>query len=352
MFKKSLVAVAAIASATAAMTTTAQAGWGWIGYQNDTSWAVYDYSAGRWNTVYTQNYVNGLRGQIGNLQVMVNDKNNLIANLKADVAAKQETINGLNEVISTMEAELGHANDQVRFLTGAREDAEAQLSNALDNLGSAYNELNGAEAEITRLNDELDTVSAELAVANAALAAQQEVPGAPAVPNSEEVSALMETVTNSYAGNFLTVEGSLESLIRTGISLSGHTIEDFAGVEGGAEIQELRDIRVAQVEAGMAHDSYVGLDNASSTNEGFTTVIDSTGGEQNRSFVTISINGKSFSSANVTEDGATLGTTFGAGESAADWVQGFEDGYNAGYEDGYADGFADGYAAGVSDTLD
>ena len=57
MFKKSLVAVAAIASATAAMTTTAQAGWGWIGYQSDSSWAVYDYSAGRWNTVYTQNYV-------------------------------------------------------------------------------------------------------------------------------------------------------------------------------------------------------------------------------------------------------------------------------------------------------
>ena len=57
-----------------------------------------------------------------------------------------------------------------------------------------------------------------------------------------------------------------------------------------------------------------------------------------------------FSSANVTEDGATLGTTFAAGESVADWVQGFEDGYNAGYEDGYADGFADGYAAGISDS--
>ena len=350
MFKKSLVTIAALASATAAMTSTAHAGWAWVGYQNDTSWAVYDYSAGRWNTVYTQNYVNGLRTQIGGLQVMVNDKNNLIANLKADVAAKQETINGLNEVISTMEAELGFANDQVVFLTGAREDAEAQLSNALDNLGSAYNELNGAEAEIARLNSELDTVSAELAIANAELAAQPEVPGAPAVPDSAEVSTLMETIANSSVGPLLS-ESVIDQFIRTGV-VAGGTIEGITAydAEAGAALQELRDIRVAQVEAGMTHDAYVGLDHANATNFEYNQVIDSSGVALDESGVSFTINGKSFSSTYVTEDGATLGKTFSVGESANDWVAGFEEGYNAGYDDGYADGFADGYAAGVSDS--
>ena len=247
MFKKSLVAVAALASATAAMTTTAQAGWGWIGYQSDSSWAVYDYSAGRWNTVYTQNYVNGLRGQINGLQTMVAEKNNRIAGLKAEVAAQQDTIDGLNEVIETMEADLEFANDQVEFLTGARNAAETALSEATMNLGMAYAELNDADAEIASL-------TAELAVANAALAAQPEVPGAPAVPDSEEVSTLMETVAGSTTGQFFTAD-AIDTFIHNGVLPNGNDINAVIEFdpEGGAALQELRDIRVAQVEAGMAH---------------------------------------------------------------------------------------------------
>ena len=162
----------------------------------------------------------------------------------------------------------------------------------------------------------------------------------------------METVTSSTTGGFLTA-GAIDTFIHNGVLPNNGDINAIIEFdpEGGTALQELRDIRVAQIEAGMAHEAYEIHDyNRTTRVEEYTTVIDSTGGEQDRPFVTISINGESFSSATVNEEGATLGTTFGAGESAADWVQGFEDGYNAGYEDGYADGFADGYAAGVSDS--
>ena len=235
--------------------------------------------------------------------------------------------------------------------------------------GTGY--VNDLKAEITAKNttisqlealaiDNADTISAlraQVSDLEAQLAVAMAAPtSAPTIgdlaPESAEVSALMDTVAGSTAGQYLT-PAAIDTFIHNGVLPNGGDINAVIEFdpEGGAALQELRDIRVAQVEAGMAHEAYEIHDyNRSTRVEGHTTVIDSTGGEQNRSFVTISINGKSFSSANVTEDGATLGTTFGAGESAADWVQGFEDGYNAGYEDGYADGFADGYAAGVSDS--
>ena len=341
MFKKSLVAVAAIASATAAMTTTAQAGWGWIGYQSDSSWAVYDYSAGRWNTVYTQNYVNGLRGQINGLQTMVAEKNNRIAGLKAEVAAQQDTIDGLNEVIETMETDLGLANDQVEFLTGARDAAETALKEATMNLGIAYDELNDADAEIASL-------TAELAVANAALAAQPEVPGAPAVPDSEEVSALMTEVSNSGILTYVSMD-NVEELIRTGVLVSGSSSTTIADIEAfGIDteaLQELRDIRVAAVEAGKAHSSYNGTVDAHSVNRTDSVVYDSFGNDDGLSTM-FTINGRT---VDLTETGADMVFTNGAAE-ITDWIDGFENGYNAGYEDGYADGFADGYAAGVSDS--
>ena len=346
MFKKSLVAVAAIASATAAMTTTAQAGWGWIGYQSDSSWAVYDYSGGGWTTVYTQNYVNGLRGQITGLQSMVADKNNLIGTLKAEVAAKSMEITELNGQIEDLQGDLEFANDQVEFLTGARNAAEAALSEAAANLGMAYAELNDADAEVARL-------TAELAIANAALAAQPEVPGAPAVPDSEEVSALTAEAMETELGQILGAS-AIEEFVRTGSFVNGTQIVTIEGLAADGHdveaLSQLRDIRVAAVEAGMSHDSYVGLDHAGASTPEYTTRVNSDGSMSNETFVTININGKTFSSAAVNEDGSTTGRLFEVGESAQDWVEGFESGYNAGYDDGYADGFADGYAAGVSDS--
>ena len=200
-------------------------------------------------------------------------------------------------------------------------------------------------ATISALRTQVADLEAQLAVAMAA--APVEAP----TPDSAEVSALMETVANSSVGGLLS-ESAIDQFVRNGV-ISGSTIEAITAydAEAGAALQELRDIRVAAVEAGMAHADYNPTDYTRTPSvEGYTTVVDSNGIEQNESFVTISINGKSFSSATVNEEGATLGTTFGAGESASDWVAGFEDGYNAGYEDGYADGFADGYAAGVSDS--
>ena len=202
-------------------------------------------------------------------------------------------------------------------------------------------------ATISALRTQVADLEAQLAVAMAAPAHDP----AAATPDSAEVSALMETVANSSVGGLLS-ESAIDQFVRNGV-ITGSTIEAITAydAEAGAALQELRDIRVAAVEAGMAHADYNPTDYTRTPSvEGYTTVVDSNGIEQNESFVTISINGKSFSSATVNEEGATLGTTFGAGESASDWVAGFEDGYNAGYEDGYADGFADGYAAGVSDS--
>ena len=344
MFKKSLVAVTVLASATAAMTSTAHAGWGWIANQNNNTWQVYDYSAGGWSTVYTQNHVNMLNRTIAMKQTQINQKNGLIASLKASVAAQSAEIAELNVTIDGLNADLDFANGQVEFHMAAREAAEAQLSNTLDALGSAYAELNAADAEIASL-------TAELAIANAELAAQPEVPGAPAVPDAEAVSTLMDTVAGSTIGGFLTA-GAIDTFIHNGVLPNGSDINAIIEFdpEGGAALQELRDIRVAQVEAGMAHEAYEIHDyNTNASVTALNDAVDSQGVDVG-TYVTISINGKSFDSASVTSDGGLTGKIFAEGESVADWVDGFEDGYNAGYEDGYADGFADGYAAGVSDS--
>ncbi len=199
-------------------------------------------------------------------------------------------------------------------------------------------------ATISALRTQVADLEAQLAVAMAA--APVEAP----TPDSAEVSTLMETIANSSVGSILS-ESAINQFVRTGV-VAGGSIEGITAydAEAGAALQELRDIRVAAVEAGMAHDAYVGLDNANVTDIDYTQVVDSNGVAQDESGVSFTINGKSFSSTYVTEDGATLGKTFGVGESANDWVAGFEEGYNAGYDDGYADGFADGYAAGVSDS--
>jgi len=199
-------------------------------------------------------------------------------------------------------------------------------------------------ATISALRTQVADLEAQLAVAMAA--APVEAP----TPDSAEVSTLMETIANSSVGSILS-ESAINQFVRTGV-VAGGSIEGITAydAEAGAALQELRDIRVAAVEAGMAHDAYVGLDNANVTDIDYTQVVDSNGVAQDESGVSFTINGKSFSSTYVTEDGATLGKTFGIGESAVDWVDGFEEGYNAGYDDGYADGFADGYAAGVSDS--
>ena len=87
--------------------------------------------------------------------------------------------------------------------------------------------------------------------------------------------------------------------------------------------------------------------NHNATPTAYTSVYNSQGTLRGSS-VTISINGQSFTSASVSENGAVSGVTFGAGESAQDWIDGFESGYNAGFDDGYEAGYADGFADGVA----
>ena len=276
----------------------------------------------RANTIIAENSVRitELEGMIATLE----DNSAAVATLEASVASLQSTVDIQHETILRM-------------------SSEAQMYMGL---------FSDANEEVSRLTAELAIVTADLDAANATIA---ELSATPTVDNADvvdqHVADLMETVANSTTSSFLTAN-AIDRFIKNG-DLGNNSIEAIIEYdpEGGAALQELRDLRVAAVAAGMTHDAYGIHDyNRTAGVEGHTQVVDSRGVAQDETFVTVTINGKSFSSATVNHEGATLGTTFGAGESAADWVQGFEDGYNAGYEDGYADGFADGYAAGVSDS--
>ena len=99
MFKKSIIAATAIAAATTAMTSTAHAGWAWVGNQTESSWSVYDYSSGGWSTVYTQQHIDTINRTIAMKQGIINQKNTLISSLMDDKEA-------LAGQIATLEAEI------------------------------------------------------------------------------------------------------------------------------------------------------------------------------------------------------------------------------------------------------
>ena len=197
---------------------------------------------------------------------------------------------------------------------------------------------------ISALRAQVSDLEAQLAVAMAAPTIGD------LTPNSEEVSALMTEVSNSGILTYVSMD-NVEELIRTGVLVSGSSSTTIADIEAfGIDteaLQELRDIRVAAVEAGKAHSSYNGTIDAHNVNRVDSVVYDSFGNDDGLSTM-FTINGRT---VDLTETGADMVFTDGAAE-ITDWIDGFENGYNAGYEDGYADGFADGYAAGVSDTLD
>ena len=323
-------------------------------------WTFTHDNGSNWN-FYGTRYVDSLKAdlvaeqsRVANLASSLAAAEDGVARANAIIAENSVRISELESVIATLEDN----SAAVATLEATVADLEMTVSIQHDTILRMSSEAQMYMGLFSDANEEVSRLTAELAVANADLAAANatvaELSATPTVDNQATVDAhvagLMETITNSSVGNLLS-ESVIDQFVRTGVVAGGSIegITDF-DAEAGAALQELRDIRVAAVNAGMAHNDYVGLDHANATDITYTQVVDSNGVAQDESGVSITINGKSFSSTYVTEDGATLGKTFGVGESANDWVAGFESGYNAGYDDGYADGFADGYAAGVSDS--
>ncbi len=357
---KTLVSAIALVAVSATASMAGEFSISSWGNANGKLWTFTHDNGSNWN-FYGTSYVNNLKSQLSTEQSRV-------ANLASSLEAAENGVARANEIIGMQtlrieeleaqiataapsaaeleaaQTEIGHLEAEIAALR-IEVNAEIELTDVL------FAELDAANAQVSSLTAELAASNAALTAANATIA---ELSATPTVDNQAvadaHVEGLMDTIANSSVGSLLS-ESAINQFVRTGV-VAGGSIEGITAydAEAGAALQELRDIRVAAVEAGMAHDAYVGLDNANVTDIDYTQVVDSSGIAQDESSVSFTINGKSFSSTYVTEDGATLGTTFGAGESASDWIAGFEDGYNAGYDDGYADGFADGYAAGVSDS--
>ena len=359
---KTLVSAIALVAVSATASMAGEFSISSWGDANGKLWTFTHDNGSNWN-FYGTSYVNNLRSELATEQSRVANLANSLEAAESGVARANEIIGMQTLRIEDLEAQIAANAPSAAELEAAQTEIghlEAEIAALRIEVNAEISFVDVLQGELDAANASVSSLTAELASTNAALDAANttiaELSATPTVDNADvanaHVEGLMETVAGSTTSQYLTPD-AIERFIRNGELPNGGDIDAITAYdpEGGAALQELRDLRVAAVEAGMAHDAYAPTDyGRRSSVEGYTTVIDSTGGEQNRSFVTISINGKSFSSANVTEDGATLGTSFAAGEGASDWIAGFEDGYNAGYEDGYADGFADGYAAGVSDS--
>ena len=318
-------------------------------------WSFTHDNGGTWN-FYGTSYVDNLRVELtdaqseaNRLQLIVNQQVSIQNGLQANLATAEARVATLEAQLEATPsaAEIAEANTEIRHLNAEIDALRIEVDAEIAFVDELFAEIDAKDAQISSLTAELAVANADLEAANNTIATLQN-PEAAAVPNSEEVSALMTEVSNSGILGYVSMD-NVEELIRTGVLVSGSSSTTIADIEAfGIDteaLQELRDIRVAAVEAGKAHSSYNGTVDAHSVNRTDSVVYDSFGNDDGLSTM-FTINGRT---VDLTETGADMVFTNGAAE-ITDWIDGFENGYNAGYEDGYADGFADGYAAGVSDS--
>ena len=229
--------------------------------------------------------------------------------LKADLAAEQSRVANLANALTAAESSVVTANTIIAENSVRIAELEAMI----------------AEVDVTAVAElEAEISSLELTVAI-----------------QHDTILRMSSEAQMYMGLFSDANEEVSRLTAE-LAVANADLADAA-----AEIAELS---ANQAPAVTVSGDYVPA-NHSARITNYSARVNSDGSvSDDESYATITINGQTFNSATLNENGSMTGTFFGAGEGAQDWAAGFEDGYNAGFDDGYEAGYADGFADGVAST--